>query len=193
MAAIQDTDDAVRDCMTDLAPTATPASEGTLSAGSDLLEGAMKVATPLAIAVALLDLPGTVLVVAGSYVAATIAGKTADLAGATSEAKRLSENVVGALAALGMGSEELAWLAARGGDAFVRGAKATVEAWVWQEADTVLATPPARALSLGEDQGVAPETLQVAVYGADVAPNGNGSSPSAPTAVPRQSGPTSTP
>jgi hypothetical protein len=123
-------------------------AEDTLSAGSDLLEGAMKVKTPLAIAVALLDLPETALVVAGSYVAATIAGKTVDLAGATPESKRLSENVVGALTALGMGSEELARLTASGVDAFVTGAKATVEAWVWQEAATVLATPPARALSL---------------------------------------------
>lgn len=77
------------------------ADAAALNAGSDLLEGAMKIGTPVAIAGAIVDLPGAAAVFGLSYLAGVVTGKVADLAQATPEAKRFAQNVASAATALG--------------------------------------------------------------------------------------------
>lgn len=72
-----------------------------LNAGSDLIEGAMKLGTPLAIAGAILDLPAAAGAMFLSWLAGKAAGKGAEAAGLSPEAQRFTSNVASAVTALG--------------------------------------------------------------------------------------------
>jgi hypothetical protein len=84
--------------------SANPADWGvddtTVGAAADLLEGAMKVGSPLVIAGALADLPATVVGLGASYAASAAAGRVAEQAGASPEAQRFTRALAGAATAV---------------------------------------------------------------------------------------------
>lgn len=76
-------------------------STAALNGASDLMEGLGKVATPAAVAAALVDLPVVAGTLAASWLASWAAGKAADLADASPEAKRFAENLAATVTAAG--------------------------------------------------------------------------------------------
>lgn len=88
----------------------------TMNALSDIMEGAAKGLTPVVVAAALADLPGTAATLGLSYVMSKGAEKAAMYAGADEDTQRFLSNFAGAVTALGMGSRQVAELRARFGE-----------------------------------------------------------------------------
>lgn len=76
--------------------------DAAFNAGSDVLEGAMQMATPLVIGGLIADLPATLFALGVGYVASKAAGKVADLVDLSPAATRFVENFAGAVAASGL-------------------------------------------------------------------------------------------
>lgn len=82
---------------------AQPTDE-TLNGASDMIEGALKMATPLAVAAAIINLPTAVLGFGLAIGASKAASKGTELVGGSPAAQRFAGNVAAATAALGVGS-----------------------------------------------------------------------------------------
>jgi N12 class adenine-specific DNA methylase len=82
---------------------AQPTDE-TLNGASDMIEGALKMATPLAVAAAIINLPTAVLSFGLAWSASKAASKGTEIAGGSPAAQRFAGNVAAAVVALGVGS-----------------------------------------------------------------------------------------
>jgi hypothetical protein len=79
-------------------------TDDTLNGASDMIEGAFKMATPAAIAAAIINLPAAVLGFGLTAGASKAASKGTEVAGGSPAAQRFAGNVAAAVAALGVGS-----------------------------------------------------------------------------------------
>jgi hypothetical protein len=88
-------------------PASAAVSDETLNAATDVLQGAMKIGTPAVIAVAIADLPGTLLSLFSGAIAGVAAGKIADLVDLSPAQKRFVETLAGAAAAGGVTTKRI--------------------------------------------------------------------------------------
>lgn len=98
-----------------------------MNAMSDIMEGSAKGLTPVIVAAAVADLPGTLATLGLSYVMSKGAEKAAMYSGADDDTQRFLSNFAGAVTALGMGSRQVRELRARFGEG-VEAGKAQREA-----------------------------------------------------------------
>lgn len=104
-----------------------------MNATSDMFEGVARLGSPLLVAAAVLDLPGTVITLGLATLAGKTAQKGAEVAGGDEATQRLAANVAGTVAAMGLGAEQVKNLSLAAAEA---GSKPVRVATLWARLKT---------------------------------------------------------
>lgn len=131
-------------------PSAPGADAAALKAGADILNGAMKAASPLIITGLITNLPATLVTLGVSYAAATATDKAAQAANATPEMREFLTAFAGAAAAGGLGVRQLLALGKTATEAATAAARPVILAAKLSGESVGTARPVARAATVAE-------------------------------------------